>query len=132
MEDEHIPSALELDEQRRAVLAREMLGWLNDHEQAKAGGVGATGASARLNSRGMEIVAELLRLLVCRGESASKLARALAGELALLAETYERCATLPEAAECELDAARAITFSSLAALLEGRPASTEPDTERRN
>jgi len=80
----------------------------------------------------MEIVAELLRLLVCRGESASKVARALAGELALLAETYERCATLPEAAERELDAARAITFSSLAALLEGRPASTEPDTERRN
>ena len=46
-------------------------------------------------------VAELLRLLVCRGESASKVARALAGELALLAETYERCATLPEAAERE-------------------------------
>ena len=132
MDEEHVPSAAELDEQRRAPVARSMLGWLADHEQAKAGGAGASDASARLNSRGIEIIAELLRLLVCRGEPAGKVAHALAGELALLAETYERCATLPEAAERELDALRGVTFRTLAALLDGKPTRTEPGTERRN
>jgi hypothetical protein len=36
MDEDHVPSAVELDEQRRAPVARSMLGWLADHEQAKA------------------------------------------------------------------------------------------------
>ena len=132
MEEEQVPTALELDEQRRAPLARCMLDWLTDHELAKTRGAGASEASARLNWRGREIITGLLRLQVCRGEQASKVASTLAGELALLAETYQQCAALPEAAERELDATRAITFRSLAGLLEGQPTGTEPDTERRN
>jgi hypothetical protein len=132
MEEEHVPSAVELDEQRRAPVARWMLQWLADHEQAKTGGPGASEASARLDWRGREIIAGLLRLQVCRGESAAKVARTLASELSVLAETYERCAALPEAAERELDAARAVTFRSLADLLGGGPTGTEPAAERRN
>jgi hypothetical protein len=52
--------------------------------------------------------------------------------LALLAETYQQCAALPEAAERDLDAARAVTFRALAGLLEGQPTGNEPNTERRN
>src|SRR5258708_11511711 len=132
MEKEQVPSALELDEQRRAPLARCMLDWLTDHELAKTRGAGASEASARLNWRGREITAALLRLQVCRGEQASKVANTLAGELALLAETYQQCAALPEAAERDLDAARAVTFRALARLLERQPTGNEPNTERRN
>jgi hypothetical protein len=132
MEEEHVPSTVELDEHRRAPVARWMLGWLADHERAKDGGAGASDASARLSSRGIEIIAGLLRLQVCRGEPAAKLAHALAGELAQLAETYERCATLPEAAERELDALRGVTFRTLAAMLDGAPTTTEPGAARRN
>jgi hypothetical protein len=132
MEEEQVPSALELDEQRRAPLARWMLDWLTDHELAKTRGAGASEASARLNWRGRELIAGLLRLQVCRGEPASKVASTLAGELALLAETYQQCAALPEAAERDLDAARAVTFRALAGLLEGQPTGNAPNTERRN
>ena len=133
MEEEQVPSALELDEQRRAPLARWMLDWLTDHELAKTRGAGASEASARLNWRGREIIAGLLRLQVCRGEQASKQGREHPGrELALLAETYQQCAALPEAAERDLDAARAVTFRALAGLLEGQPTGNAPNTEQRN
>jgi hypothetical protein len=109
-----------------------MLDSLTDHELAKTRGAGASEASARLNWRGREIIAGLLRLQVCRGEQASKVANTLAGELALLAETYQQYAALPEAAERDLDATRAVTFRALAGLLEGQPTGNEPNTERRN
>ena len=126
MEEEQVPSALELDEQRRAPLARCMLDWLTDHELAKTRGAGASEASARLNWRGSRSLLAYCGCGSARGEPASKVARALAGELALLAETYQQCAALPEAAERELDATRAITFRSLAGLLEGQPTVPNP------
>ena len=132
MGEERVPSAAELDEQRRRPVARWMLQWLADREQANARGPGANEASARLDWRGVEIIAGLVRLQVCRGKSATEVARTFAGELSELAETYERCAALPEAAERELDAARAVTFRSLADVLGRGPTGTEPAADRCN
>ena len=137
MDEEHTPTAGELDEQRRGVIARTLRAWIVEHERLKACGADtattATAATAGcLDALTAEVLGLLVRLQVCRGLTAAAVAADLAGSLAMFAAHYGECAAWPNAAERELDAARAATFRDLAALPGGGTPPPEALEDRRN
>jgi hypothetical protein len=118
MEARRIPTATELDEQRRDAAARTLRAWIAEHERLQVGGADEP-APGWLDLLSAEALGLLVRLQVCRGLNADGVARGLANSLEAFARQYEECAAWPNAAERELDASRAATFRELMALLGG-------------
>jgi hypothetical protein len=131
MDEERTPTAGELDARRREVVARTLDAWIEEHERLTARGAGAPPAG-RLDALTAEAVGLLVRLQVCRGLGADAVARGLAESLAEGAAHYAECAAVPEAAERDLDAARAATFRALVALLGGGAPPPAPPAARRD
>ena len=131
MEEERPPTASELDERRRDDVARTVRAWIVEHERLKAGGSDEP-APAWLDRLTAEALGLLVRLQVCRGLAADSVARGLARSLDAFADQYATCAALPDAAERELDAARAATFRELVSVLAGTVPPQESPAHRRN